>query len=231
MTSGVALITGAGRGIGRAIACTLAQTGVAMAICARTQCQLDESASAIRAAAARPIELLAHRCDISSPEEVAQLAKQVREQLGVVRILINNAGIVARGRLDEQPIESWRQVVDVNLFGTYLVTRAFLPPMRAAKAGRIINIASISGRQGTAQLTAYCAAKHGLVGMTRALAEELRDEGIQVNAVCPGSVDTEMLVGTSFSPAMNAEDVAQVVRFLAIEAPDAMTGACLDVFG
>ena len=91
------------------------------------------------------------------------------------------------------PIETWDAVLDANLKGTFLVTRAFLPAMRARRGGRIVNIASISGRQGTARLTAYCAAKHGVVGLTRALAEELRDDGIAVNAVCPGSVDTDML--------------------------------------
>ena len=106
--------------------------------------------------------------------------------------------------------------------------------MRARKSGRIINMASISGRQGTAGLTAYCAAKHGVVGLTRALAEELRPDGIAVNAVCPGSVDTEMLrVGMpGATPVMSPEDdVARVVLFLAAYAPPALTGSCVDVFG
>jgi 3-oxoacyl-[acyl-carrier protein] reductase len=121
--------------------------------------------------------------------------------------------------------------VDVNLFGTYHVTRAFLPSMRAAGTGRIINVASISGRQGTPRLTAYCASKHAVVGLTRALAEEVRGDGLQVNALCPGSVDTEMLRGSGFAPAMTADDVARTALFLAADAPDALTGACIDVFG
>ena len=148
-------------------------------------------------------------------------------------MLVNNAGIVARGRLDELPVETWDAVLDANLKGTFLVTRAFLPAMRAAARGRIINVASISGRQGTAQLTAYCAAKHGVVGLTRALAEELRDDGIAVNAVCPGSVDTEMLRAglPGGEPDMSPEDVAGVVLYLAAGAPPALTGSCIDVFG
>jgi 3-oxoacyl-[acyl-carrier protein] reductase len=117
------------------------------------------------------------------------------------------------------------------LKGTFAVTRVFLPQMRARRSGRIINIASISGRQGTARLTAYCAAKHGVVGLTRALAEETRDVGIQVNAICPGSVDTEMLAGSGFPPLMSTEDVAGVALWLAAAAPAALTGACIDVFG
>jgi len=144
---------------------------------------------------------------------------------------VNNAGVAFRGRLDKQEMRDWYEVVDVNLFGTYLVTRAFLGPMRGARSGRIINVSSISGRLGTALHTAYCAAKHGVVGLTRALAEEVRGDGLQVNAICPGSVDTKMLEGSGFSPDMTPEDVARVARFLAEEAPDALTGACLDVFG
>jgi 3-oxoacyl-[acyl-carrier protein] reductase len=155
----------------------------------------------------------------------------VRSQLGVPRVLVNNAGIVARGRLDEQKPADWLQVLDVNLLGAYRVTREFLPAMRAAKEGRIINVSSISGRLGTPLLTAYCTSKHGLIGLTRALAEEVRQDGLQVNAICPGSVDTEMLVGSGFPPAMTPEDVARVALFLATDAPDALTGACLDVFG
>jgi len=136
-------------------------------------------------------------------------------------------------RLDDMPLDTWDAVVDSNLKGTFLVTRAFLPAMRARRGGRIVNVASISGRQGTALLSAYCAAKHGVVGLTRSLAEELRDDGIAVNAVCPGSVDTPMLqIGMpGAKPAMSPDDVAGVVLYLAAEAPVALTGSCVDVFG
>jgi len=113
------------------------------------------------------------------------------------------------------------------------VTRAFLGGMRARGRGRIVNVASISGRLGTAGLTAYCAAKHGVVGFTRALAEETRAAGLQVNAICPGSVDTDMLkIGMpGTEPKMTTADIARVALFLAADAPAAMTGSCVDVFG
>jgi NAD(P)-dependent dehydrogenase (short-subunit alcohol dehydrogenase family) len=227
----LAVVTGGGRGIGRAIACALADAGCDLAICARTQPELDEAALEIHDAGGGGIDVLAVRCDVSDSDDVARFAAEVRARVRDPLLVVNNAGWVARGRIDEQPEEVWRQVLDINLVGAYLVTRAFLPAMRRLQQGRIINIASISGRQGTPSLTAYCAAKHGLIGLTRALAEEVRGDGIQVNAVCPGSVDTAMLVGSGFAPQMAPDDVARVVRFLAVEAPPALTGACLDVFG
>jgi 3-oxoacyl-[acyl-carrier protein] reductase len=227
----LALVTGGGRGIGRAAACALAREGAAVAICARTQAELDQAAQAIHAAAGGAVDVLALRCDVAVEAEVQALAKQVKARLGDPAIVVNNAGVVARGRLDEQPLDEWRRVVQVNLDGTVLVTRAFLPAMRRAHAGRVINISSISGRQGTASMTAYCASKHAVIGLTRALAEEVRSDNVQVNAICPGSVDTRMLVASGYKPLMSADDVARVVRFLAVEAPPALTGASLDVFG
>jgi NAD(P)-dependent dehydrogenase (short-subunit alcohol dehydrogenase family) len=231
LSGAVTVVTGGGRGIGRAIACALGGAGASVAICARTQAELDESAKAIHQAGGGQVDVLAVRCDVASSESVAAFADAVRERLGTPRVLVNNAGLVLRGRLDRQDVQDWYEVIDVNLLGTYNVTRAFLGDMRAARSGRIINISSISGRLGTALHTAYCAAKHGVVGLTRALAEVVRADGVQVNAICPGSVDTRMLEGSGFKPDMTPEDVARVALFLAERAPDALTGACLDVFG
>ena len=211
----IAVVTGASRGIGRAIATILAGAGAKVAGCARQAVD----------------EIIA--CDVGRPAEVERFAAEVLRRFGPPDLLVNNAGLVARAQLDETSLENWDAVLDSNLKGTFLVTRAFLPAMRARRGGRIVNIASISGRQGTAGLTAYCAAKHGVVGLTRALAEELRPDGIAVNAVCPGSVDTDMLrVGMPGArPAMSPEDVANVVIYLAAYAPPALTGSCVDVFG
>jgi len=212
-----AVVTGASRGIGRAVAVALAGAGARVAGCARN----PDAGSDL------------FRCDVGRPAEVARFADDVLGRLGPPDVLVNNAGIVARGRLDEMAVETWDAVLDANLRGTFLVTRAFLPAMRARRGGRIVNVASISGRQGTALLTAYCAAKHGVVGLTRALAAELRDDRIAVNAVGPGSVDTAMLRAglPGAKPDMSSEDVAGVVLYLAADAPPALTGSCVDVFG
>jgi len=210
-------VTGASRGIGRVVADALRAAGARVAGCAL---HADPGAGV-------------DACDVRRPDDVARFARAVEERLGVPDFLVNNAGVVVRARLDEISIDSWDAVVDANLKGTFLVTRALLPGMRGRRSGRIVNVASISGRQGTAGLTAYCAAKHGVVGLTRALAEELRGDGIPVNAVCPGSVDTEMLrAGMPGAEAkMSPGDVANVVLYLLGAAPSAMTGSCVDVFG
>ena len=228
----VAVVTGAGRGIGLAIARALVGAGARVAICARSASELAEAARGLAGVeGAMGGEALALPCDVASASDVARFADAVKDRLGAPSVVVNNAGVVARGRLDEQDPGEWRHVVEVNLFGTWLITRAFLPAMRAAGRGRVINISSISGRLGTPRLTAYCSAKHAVVGLTRALAEEVRADGIQVNAICPGSVDTRMLEGSGFAPAMTADDIARVALFLAAAAPDALTGSCIDVFG
>ena len=213
----VAVVTGASRGIGLAIADLFRREGAQVAGCAR------------RAVATAGVEA----CDVQVAADVARFASSVRERLGEPDILVNNAGIVVRARLDVLDESDWDEVVGSNLKGTFLVTRAFLGGMRSRRSGRIINIASISGRLGTAGLTAYCAAKHGVVGLTRALAEETRDDGLQVNAICPGSVDTDMLkVGMpGAEPKMSTDEIARVALFLAADAPAALTGSCVDVFG
>jgi NAD(P)-dependent dehydrogenase (short-subunit alcohol dehydrogenase family) len=157
----------------------------------------------------------------------------VLARLGAPDILVNNAGIVARASIETLPEETWDDVLATNLKSMFLVVQAFLPALRGRGRGRIINMASIAGRRGTPLLAAYCAAKHGVVGLTRALAEELRPDGIAVNAICPGSVDTAMLtLGLpGAKPEMTPTEVARVALFLAADAPVAMTGQCLDVFG
>jgi NAD(P)-dependent dehydrogenase (short-subunit alcohol dehydrogenase family) len=211
----VAVVTGASRGIGAATVRLLAQAGARVAGCARHA----------------EVNVLA--CDVAKPADVDRFVAEVLRRFGPPDILVNNAGIVERARLDQMSVPAWDGVLDANLKGTFLVTRGFLPGMRTRRSGRIINVASISGRQGTAGLTAYCAAKHGVVGLTRALAEELREDRIAVNAVCPGSVDTAMLrLGMpNAEPAMSPDDVANVILYLAAHAPMALTGSCVDVFG
>ncbi len=232
----VAVVTGASRGIGLAIALRFAAAGARLAICSRAadaagERRLADAVEKLEHAAPAGTPIVWLRCDVARFADARHLHATVDKELGVPDIVVNNAGTVVRARLDETSEDEWDAVVGANLNGTFNVTRVFLPQMRARRSGRIINVASISGRQGTARLTAYCAAKHGVVGLTRALAEETREVGIQVNAICPGSVDTEMLVGSGFPALMSADDVAGVALWLAADAPTALTGACVDVFG
>jgi 3-oxoacyl-[acyl-carrier protein] reductase len=232
----VTLVTGASRGIGLAIAARFAAAGARVAICSRAadaagERRLAEAVEQIERVAPTGTKIVWLRADVTRFADARHLHATVDKELNIPDIIVNNAGTVVRKPLDETSEDEWDAVIDANLKGTFAVTRVFLPQMRARRSGRIINIASISGRQGTARLTAYCAAKHGVVGLTRALAEETRDVGIQVNAICPGSVDTEMLAGSGFPPLMSTEDVAGVALWLAAAAPAALTGACIDVFG
>jgi 3-oxoacyl-[acyl-carrier protein] reductase len=146
---------------------------------------------------------------------------------------VNNAGTLERAPVVETDAAAWDRVLDVNLKGAFLCTRAVLASMIERRRGRIVNVSSISGKLGTPLLASYCASKWGLLGFSLASAEELKPQGIQVFSVCPGSVNTEMLQQglPGADPDMEPEDVASVIVYLGIEAPDAMTGAAVDVFG
>lgn len=225
-----AVVTGASRGIGRAIALRLAAAGAELALWARDATTLQEAAREVSAHGGVPAHAMV--CDVADAAQVARAADQVRRTMAPVAIVVNNAGSVLRKPTSAISDDEWRRVLAVNLDGTFHVTRALLPDLIRAQ-GRIINIASIAGREGTAFLAAYCAAKHGVVGLTRALAEELRTAKVSVNAICPGSVDTAMLREgmPGASPDMTPDDVARTALFLAHEAPSALTGACIDVYG
>lgn len=224
-----AVVTGASRGIGRAIALRLAEAGADIALWARDREALAAVAVEIRA---HGVRALATVCDVADAAQVTAAASEVRAGLAPVAVVVNNAGAVLRKPTVDITDAEWRHILAVNLDGTFHVTRAFLPDLTRV-SGRVINIASIAGREGTALLAAYCAAKHGVVGLTRALAEELRAAKVSVNAICPGSVDTAMLREgmPGASADMSPDDIARTALFLAHEAPLALTGACIDVYG
>lgn len=224
-----AVVTGASRGIGRAIAMKLADAGAEVALWARDMTFLRTVASEI---AGNRGKARAFVVDVTDSDAVTRAAQLVRATMPPLRVVVNNAGAVLRKQTEDITDEEWRRVMAVNLDGTFFVTRAFLPDLEH-NAGRVINIASIAGREGTALLAAYCAAKHGVVGLTRSLAEELRAAKVCVNAICPGSVDTAMLREgmPGARPDMTPEDVAKTALFLAHAAPAALTGACIDIFG
>ncbi len=225
----VCVVTGASRGIGAAIARRFAAAGAAVGLLARSTEELAALAAELCAAGGRAAWA---PCDVTDVASIAAAVPALRAALGPTDILVNNAGIVVRKAALEHTDDDWRRTFAVNVDGTFFTTRAFAPDLIARK-GRIINIASIAGRQGSPMLAAYSASKHAVVGFTRSLAEELRPAGVVVNAICPGSVDTDMLRhGHPGGVAvMTADDVAAAALFLAAHAPPALTGSCVDMFG
>lgn len=224
----VAVVTGGGRGIGRAVALELAHRHCDVAILGRTIETLAVTAELVVGVGRRA---LAVPCDVSKADEVSAAAERVMADLGVPDIVVPNAGIVHRSGVHTMSEREWDEVLDVNLKGTFLVARAFLPRMLDLKRGRFVAVASISSTLGTARQSAYCAAKWGTVGFVKSLAEELRGTGLQAMCVMPGSVDTDMLKGSGFHPAMQPEDVAKTVAYLALDAPAAMNASSVELFG
>jgi NAD(P)-dependent dehydrogenase (short-subunit alcohol dehydrogenase family) len=185
----VALITGAGKGIGEAIAYAFADLGLRVAAAARTQADVERVAAAIRA---RGGEALAVVCDVTRPEAIARALAEVQRGLGPITVLVNNAGAAQSHKFLGHDDALWHRMLDVNLNSVYYVTKAVAPMMVEAKWGRIINVASIASKVGGKYIAAYTAAKHGVLGLTRALALELVSHNITVNAICPGYVDTPL---------------------------------------
>ena len=246
-----AFITGGGRGIGRACAERLAKAGFHVTIGGRSQAHLDETVKAIVAAGgvAASVEL-----DVSDPSSVDRAFESVRTADGPISVLVNNAGISPAAPFLKVPLEEFQRVLAVNLTGAFLCTQAALPDMLAAKWGRVINIASTAARIGYRYTAAYCASKHGLLGLTRSLALEVARKGVTVNAVCPGWTETEMFhesierihktsgqtkeqarVAIEQMNPMNRitqpSEVAELVAFVASDVASGITGQSLGVDG
>jgi len=189
-----ALVTGGNRGIGAAIAERLAALGAGLTLLARDQASLDEVAAKIASEHGGQIATAA--ADVTDPPALERAFEAARLANGEISILVNNAGAATSAPFKRTDIELWRDMIEVNLSSVFHCTRLALPAMIEAGYGRIVNVASTAGLTGYAYVTAYCAAKHGVVGLTRALALEVARSGVTVNAVCPGYTETDMTVRT-----------------------------------
>lgn len=210
----VAFVTGAGRGIGKAIALALANEGVSVGLLARTEADLMKVAKEIKGLGGKAAYVAV---DISSREEVEQAIQKITDNLGTADILINNAGIGKFATLMEMDPEEWKRTIDVNLMGPYYVTRVVLPHLIEKNGGDIINISSTNGLNGAATSSAYSASKFGLIGLTESLAQEVRRNNIRVTALTPSTVATELAINTNLitenddEKYMQPEDIAQFI--------------------
>jgi 3-oxoacyl-[acyl-carrier protein] reductase len=227
LTEQVAIITGAGRGIGAAIACKLADLGALTVLCGRTRASLESTAAAIRQAGGQA-EIA--DCDVTDVHSVEAVSARVSETFGRIDILVNNAGVGDFGTpLHLMPPESWDRVLNTNLRGVYYCIRSFAPLMVRARKGHIINISSLAGKNALPKGAAYSASKWGLNGLTYSVAEELRAYNIRVSVICPGSVNTELSPHEGKDPGkmLHPEDVAHVVAMLVTQTPQAFASEIL----
>jgi len=243
------LVTGGGRGIGRAIALAFAEPGSTVAIASRTTSELEATASEISSRGGRPVLLTV---DVRDEAAVDRAFHELREAIERLDVLVNNAGVGGGQPVEKSDPGDWRRVLDTNVFGTFLVTRRAVPLLR--DGGRVVNMSSVLGRFGVPGYTAYCASKHGVIGFTRALALELVGRQITVNALCPGWVETDMstqgmqlganAMGITFDQfkeqaigrvpigrIIQPEEVAGLVKFLASPDASAITGQTYNICG
>ena len=206
----VAVVTGAGRGIGRAIAVELGRQGARVAVAARGKAELEETARAIGNASVIPT-------DVRKKSDIERLFELVTTTFGPVDILVNAAGLGIMGKLVDFKDEDFETLVETNLRSIFYSCRRVLPSMIERKTGHIVNIASIAGKVGTATRSVYCATKFGVVGFTESVAEEVREYGVRVSVICPGSTDTAFHSGATPDQAsrmISPADVAHVVRMI-----------------
>ena len=223
----IAVVTGAGRGIGAAIGKRLAAMGTTVVLTARDSARLGQVVQAIKAAGGRA-EFSAF--DLLDETEITKFASSLQQQHGRCDILVNNAGVGKIGApLHEMSLDAWDAVMGTNLRGPYLMIRAFAPMMIAARGGHIVNISSLAGHNPLKFGAAYAASKWGLNGLTYSVAEELREYGIRVSAIAPGSVNTGFSVssGKDANKKIQPEDVANVVAMLVTQAPQSFVSEVL----
>jgi 3-oxoacyl-[acyl-carrier protein] reductase len=238
--SRTAFVTGAGRGIGRAVALSLAQAGARVVVASNEPENNEKVAAEIRAAGGEAFPLFV---DMASPDSIREAFRKASEEFGRTDILVNNAGITRDALAVRMKKEDWDLVMKINLEGAFLAIQQVLPDMMRQRWGRIINIASVVGLMGNAGQANYVASKAGLIGLTKALAQEVASRNITVNAVAPGYIETDMtarlpeevkqrmLNMIALKRFGRPEDVAAAVRFLASEEAGYITGHVLNVNG
>jgi 3-oxoacyl-[acyl-carrier protein] reductase len=223
----VAVITGAGRGIGAAIALALSRLGAIAVLCGRTRAALESSAHAIAHSGGTADSV---PCDVTRLESVEAAARHIESSFGRVDILVNNAGIGGfGGPLHQLPPDAWEQILNTNLRGVFYTTRAFAPIMIRARSGHIINISSLAGKNALPNGAAYAASKWGLNGLSYSLAEELRSYNIRVAVICPGSTNTDLgpHAGKDHSKMLQPEDVAHAIAMLVTQATQSFVSEIL----
>lgn len=227
----IAIVTGASEGIGKAISLTLLERGFKVILVSR---DIDKLKQAVSQHNQYTKSFHLFTADLTDPKQVDSLVKNVGAVFGKVSILVNNLGRGLRRSLIDTTDDEWHTLVNINLSSAFFMCRSILPEMRTNKAGHIINIASRAGRRGEGDFAAYCIFKHGLIGLTRALADSEAEFGIKVNAICPGPVATDRMLqtypDTPHPEWVTPQEVAQTVLFLLSEAGSRMNGQCLDLF-
>ena len=231
-----AIVTGASRGIGNAIALALGRAGARIVVTARTTEALEALVTRLMEMSSKALSVTA---DLSAEADIQRIMDDSLSRFGHVDILVNNAGIIhPRIDLVDFDFQLWRQVIDVNLISAALLMKAVLPSMIARRSGKIINISSIGGRRGAKGRTAYRVSKAGLISLTESVASEVKPYGIDVNCICPAGVDTEGYreafgsKGKAQNPnLMLPDEIAKLVVFLASDESSAITGTAIDAFG
>jgi 3-oxoacyl-[acyl-carrier protein] reductase len=215
MSNGLAIVTGASRGIGRAIALRLAREGFDLALAARTEADLEAVG---RECEAEGASAAAVACDVSREDDVRRLFDDTRERVGRLDLLVNNAGVGIYGPIAETTLDDYERVMGVNLRGVFLCSREAMRWMMEAGRGTIVNISSVVGIKGYVNQAIYTASKHGVVGLTRVMAEEGREHGIRAHVICPGGVATDLIsqARPDIRPEelLQPEDVAELVAYL-----------------
>ncbi len=251
LTNKVALVTGGGTGIGKAIAEVLAKNGARVAIASRNLSGLETAAKELKS---QSLSVLPIQMDVRRKQDIQNAVTKIVETWGRINILVNNAGISGIRKIEDPDDSRWYDILDTNLNGMYLITKEVLKHMPDDSGGRIINISSVLGKFGVPGYTAYCTAKHGMIGFTRALALEVVERGITVNTVCPGWVDTEMarqginetaanlgvtpekfkeqaVAAVPIRRFLEPDEVAEFVCYLASDLAKGITGQAINICG